>query len=101
MQLNALIARGDPELQLFEKWDSEAASSAEAGRPQPLQVCVCLACSQYSHAAFVAVQTDGWCLISLYCRPLDTWDCGYVTLGTTLLVLANAFIVSANHATNS
>ncbi|KAL3133545.1 hypothetical protein ABBQ38_007396 [Trebouxia sp. C0009 RCD-2024] len=37
-QLNTLIARGDSELQLFEKWDSEAASGAEADSPQPLQV---------------------------------------------------------------
>ncbi|KAL3148844.1 hypothetical protein ABBQ32_001720 [Trebouxia sp. C0010 RCD-2024] len=37
-QLNTLIARGDSELQLFEKWDSEAASGAEATSPQPMQV---------------------------------------------------------------
>ena len=41
VQLNALIARGESELQLFQKWDTDAVTKPEAGTScHPLQVCV-------------------------------------------------------------
>ena len=41
VQLNAVIARGDSELQLFQKWDTDAVTNPETGaRCHPPQVCV-------------------------------------------------------------
>ena len=64
MQLNTLIARGDSELQQFEKWDTEAVSGVEAGSPPPLQVCTCFVILN-SHLETAAVQ-NCQCTCCLY-----------------------------------